>query len=189
MVRAALFLLVSMVAGLACDDASAGGTAPVDALTDLDGAPDVGDGLDSTTRDSSSPDSASVLDVRLPDGAQAVDALAADARELEDQAVPDVAGRDVGARPPNDADGDGVVDAQDNCVADANPDQADRDGDHAGDVCDPRPSVFDHKLDRQMLLFVGGLSMSANGDHRGAGSSGVHWSSSGMMKLSGRLNP
>src|SRR5262249_33466943 len=38
--------------------------------------------------------------------------------------------------PPDDAHGDGVADGADNCVADANPDQSDVDGDGAGDVCD-----------------------------------------------------
>ncbi len=38
--------------------------------------------------------------------------------------------------PPDDADGDGVIDASDNCVDLSNPDQADYDGDGIGDVCD-----------------------------------------------------
>jgi hypothetical protein len=36
----------------------------------------------------------------------------------------------------SDTDGDGIRDPEDNCLADANPDQADLDGDGAGDVCD-----------------------------------------------------
>ncbi len=36
----------------------------------------------------------------------------------------------------DDTDGDGVGDACDNCVHESNPDQADRDEDHRGDVCD-----------------------------------------------------
>jgi FtsP/CotA-like multicopper oxidase with cupredoxin domain len=36
-----------------------------------------------------------------------------------------------------DADGDGVLDAVDNCPADANPGQEDADGDGIGDACDP----------------------------------------------------
>lgn len=36
----------------------------------------------------------------------------------------------------NDSDGDGVVDLNDNCPADYNPDQADSDDDGQGDVCD-----------------------------------------------------
>ncbi|MCA9546939.1 MAG: thrombospondin type 3 repeat-containing protein, partial [Myxococcales bacterium] len=36
-----------------------------------------------------------------------------------------------------DADGDGVLDAVDNCPLAANPDQADLDNDRLGDACDP----------------------------------------------------
>jgi dienelactone hydrolase/uncharacterized membrane protein YgcG len=38
--------------------------------------------------------------------------------------------------PPGDEDGDGVLDGSDNCPHDANPGQADADGDGAGDLCD-----------------------------------------------------
>ena len=38
---------------------------------------------------------------------------------------------------PADGDGDGVVDAQDNCPLVANPDQVDFDLDGIGDACDP----------------------------------------------------
>lgn len=38
--------------------------------------------------------------------------------------------------PPPDADGDGIIDAADNCPLAANPDQVDSDGDAQGDVCD-----------------------------------------------------
>jgi hypothetical protein len=38
---------------------------------------------------------------------------------------------------PTDTDGDGVPDAEDNCPADANPDQVDTDSDGLGDACDP----------------------------------------------------
>ena len=41
-----------------------------------------------------------------------------------------------GVAVPVDGDGDGIFDDKDNCVAVANPDQADHDGDGAGDVCD-----------------------------------------------------
>ena len=40
------------------------------------------------------------------------------------------------ACPPVDADGDGLVDDDDNCDSVANPDQADLDGDDKGDACD-----------------------------------------------------
>ena len=46
---------------------------------------------------------------------------------------------------PNDADGDGVTNASDNCPNDANPAQTDSDGDMKGDVCDscaaPNPGM------------------------------------------------
>jgi hypothetical protein len=38
-----------------------------------------------------------------------------------------------------DSDGDGIIDAQDNCTLVANPDQADSDGDGIGDACDSCP--------------------------------------------------
>jgi hypothetical protein len=41
--------------------------------------------------------------------------------------------------PPPDTDGDGVLDAADNCVVLANPGQADTDADSIGDACDPTP--------------------------------------------------
>jgi len=37
-----------------------------------------------------------------------------------------------------DTDGDGIVDVDDNCPYDPNPDQANADGDRLGDACDPR---------------------------------------------------
>ena len=47
----------------------------------------------------------------------------------------------MAATAPPDADNDGVLDADDNCKAVANQDQADRDDDGAGDACDNCPSV------------------------------------------------
>lgn len=42
-----------------------------------------------------------------------------------------------------DTDGDGILDAVDNCAKVANPDQHDEDGDGIGDVCDGCPPVAD----------------------------------------------
>ena len=44
-----------------------------------------------------------------------------------------------------DTDGDGICDELDNCPTVANPDQADADGDHTGDVCEDadQDGVFD----------------------------------------------
>lgn len=47
----------------------------------------------------------------------------------------------------DDIDGDGVPDMFDNCVADANADQSNRDGDRMGDACDPYPND-ENDLDR-----------------------------------------
>ena len=49
-------------------------------------------------------------------------------------------GNDVCATQGGDSDGDGVCDNEDNCVAIANPDQADTDGDGIGNVCDDTPN-------------------------------------------------
>jgi FtsP/CotA-like multicopper oxidase with cupredoxin domain len=43
-----------------------------------------------------------------------------------------------------DTDADGVIDAVDNCPADANPGQEDADGDGIGDACDAMPLDFDN---------------------------------------------
>ena len=45
--------------------------------------------------------------------------------------------------PAADSDGDGVSDTIDNCIFDANPDQADADLDGVGDVCDICPDDYD----------------------------------------------
>ena len=40
----------------------------------------------------------------------------------------------------HDFDSDGIDDAVDNCPAQFNTNQADEDGDHVGDGCDPHPT-------------------------------------------------
>ncbi|MDX6585873.1 MAG: hypothetical protein QOI31_346 [Solirubrobacterales bacterium] len=47
---------------------------------------------------------------------------------------------DVASVNPEDADGDGVPNSQDNCVDVANPEQTDTDGDSKGDACDICPN-------------------------------------------------
>jgi hypothetical protein len=54
-----------------------------------------------------------------------------------------------------DADADGVADLMDNCPGVANADQSDRDGDHRGDACDPRPDHLDLRLSHGVLLYFG----------------------------------
>ena len=68
------------------------------------------------------------------DGADgAADGAAIDA-PVQIDAMPD-------GSPNVDTDGDGVVDAQDNCPTVANTDQRDWDGDHHGDACDHCPHL------------------------------------------------
>lgn len=46
-----------------------------------------------------------------------------------------------GTQPPTDSDGDGIIDAQDNCPAIANANQRNHDGDAFGDACDRCPHL------------------------------------------------
>jgi hypothetical protein len=46
-------------------------------------------------------------------------------------------------RTTHDEDDDGITDDCDNCPADSNPDQTDRDGDGVGDACDPHDGTAD----------------------------------------------
>jgi Tol biopolymer transport system component len=66
-----------------------------------------------------------------------------------------------------DDDNDGVPDATDNCPLVPNPDQADADGDHIGDVCDPTPGtqpriVFESLRNRNLDIY----SMNADGTNQ-----------------------
>ena len=56
---------------------------------------------------------------------------------------------------PTDTDGDGVFDANDNCVDDPNPDQTDSDGDGVGNACDNCPDNGDSIQDDSDLDGVG----------------------------------
>ena len=87
-----------------------------------------------------------------------------------------------------DHDGDGIEDRLDNCPNVPNADQADGDGDQAGDACDANPNVFNYKLSGQ-LLFVGGTGVDMNHTLTGGASSGAHSSQSESFRLTGSLQP
>ncbi len=63
---------------------------------------------------------------------------------------------------PIDTDGDGIVDALDNCPLDPNPDQADADADGIGDVCDPNDDPT------ALVLSVARLRVSPPAETHGA---------------------
>ena len=62
-----------------------------------------------------------------------------------------------------DTDEDGVVDRCDNCPGDPDPQQADGDGDHVGNVCDARINRFDLGLFRWRLRAAGDHHDSSQG--------------------------
>jgi cysteine-rich repeat protein len=60
-----------------------------------------------------------------------------------------------------DLDGDGIADRVDNCRAAANADQADRDNDGAGDVCDPNPDRRNFRIEHQAPASAAGHGANA----------------------------
>jgi hypothetical protein len=78
-----------------------------------------------------------------------------------DAATPD-AGSDADAGSPDaemdmpgvDTDGDGVVDSEDNCPDDENPEQADRDRDGLGDICDNFAFIHDPENPEEIPTIV-----------------------------------
>ena len=77
-----------------------------------------------------------------------------------------------------DSDSDGICDSEDNCPADANPDQMDTDGDGIGDICDA-PDTCDangdfhiDKLDIRLISAARG-TVALPGDVRDANGDGI----------------
>ena len=90
---------------------------------------------------------------------------------------------------PDDADGDRVRDAEDNCPAAPNPDQQDIDGDGAGDVCDPNPVRHNVRLVRGRLVDVAGSGQSQRSNLQGAAQAGGQAAEAGERRLRGQLGP
>ena len=165
------WVVLAALLALACDDDSSLGT---------------------TTADTGSPDWAPVQDAADPDDSSAP--IFPDAQPPEpDRRAPDAQAPDPPDRgvdpPPEDLDGDGVADADDNCPDEANPEQLDQDGDGRGDACDPEPAVYNHRLTHMGLLQVGGFAVGESGDLRSAGTSARTTAENGSGYLTGRLNP
>ena len=145
-------------------DADADGVA--DSCDDCPGSDDGADDDDDGTADGcdlcpGSDDASDADNDGVPDGCDSC-ADGPDGEDLDDDGVPDACDvcegsddnldADADGVPDGcdvcndgddnvDGDGDGVADACDNCVADANPGQANTDGDVLGDDCDPCPEL------------------------------------------------
>lgn len=128
-----------------------------------------------------------VIDAARPDAARP-DAARPDAA-LPDAALPDAAVEDALVPLPDDADGDRVRDADDNCPAAANPDQQDTDSDGAGDLCDPNPVRANVRLVRGRLVDVAGTGQAERGNLQGAGQAGGQAAEAGERRLRGQLGP
>jgi hypothetical protein len=169
----------------ACGDAQQGGRLAVtpDGQASMDADPQTSD----ATRDARVPrtDGMSGDAAALDDAA--LDDAALDDATRTDAAPTDAAQADV--LDTTDDDGDGVWNAVDNCPADANPGQADRDADGAGDACDVEPERFGYRLGSSALLLVGGAAMNESNNLRGSGTTAAHTSANPLLRLSGALSP
>ena len=176
--------LLSMLSFAACGDSTSSGGLGTRADTGAV-APDaaVADALQ-PLRDAAPPIDATQDDLGTPP-ADASTPPADAAAPSPDAAAPPV---DAEAPPLGpDRDGDGIADSDDNCLEVANADQADADGDHAGDVCDPRPLRLDLRLGQGAVLFFDGSAASGTERLRGQGVLGVHEAATERAVLTGRL--
>lgn len=121
-------------------------------------------------------------DVVTPDAALAPDAaVAPDAMVLpdgDDDDVPDASDNCVAIANPTQAneDGDPLGDACDNCPHVANPDQATTDGDLVGDACDPSPTT-----DGDVILFFDGFNGTTRAAAWAVGTGADTWTVSGGL--------
>ena len=79
--------------------------------------------------------------------------------------------------------------AEDDCLEQMNADQADRDGDGAGDVCDAMPETPNHVLIRQSFMQTGEVVTGDRYRLRGTLSSGAHMLIGNNYMLIGALKP
>jgi hypothetical protein len=90
---------------------------------------------------------------------------------------------------PNDRDGDGVTDAEDNCADVENADQIDSDTDGAGDACDAAPETTNYKVQRGALPQAAGELKTGRYAVKGSLTAGASRSYNARYSLTGRLAP
>ena len=95
----------------------------------------------------------------------------------------DVTGQDFTATA-KDTDDDGVLDINDNCIHESNPDQSDSDGDGIGDVCDLPGSISGTVIDEATGLGIPSVQVSASG----TGSGNANTDESGNYTITGLGN-
>jgi hypothetical protein len=175
--------LLSVLSVAACGDSSSSGGLGTRADTGTV-APDaaVADALPQA-RDAAPPADASPFDLGTPPDDASTPPADAEASSFDVEVAP--AEVEVPPLGP-DRDEDGVTDADDNCPEVPNAEQTDVDGDHAGDVCDPRPMRLDLRLGQGAVLFFDGSGTSATERLRGQGVLGMHEAATERAVLTGR---